>query len=73
MLAGDEVLATALLDRLLHHCNVVLHYMKRAPENDSGCASHNQSLFIRNSGFSALRIYYNPGMLFNVHNNPLVT
>jgi len=21
MLAGDEVLATALLDRLLHHCN----------------------------------------------------
>ncbi|MBD3276992.1 MAG: AAA family ATPase [Candidatus Aegiribacteria sp.] len=23
MLAGDEVLATALLDRLLHHCNVV--------------------------------------------------
>jgi len=23
MLAGDEVLATALLDRLLHHCQVV--------------------------------------------------
>jgi len=23
MLAGDEVLATALLDRLLHHCHVV--------------------------------------------------
>ena len=23
MLAGDEVLATAILDRLLHHCHVV--------------------------------------------------
>lgn len=23
MLAGDEVLATTFLDRLLHHCNVV--------------------------------------------------
>ena len=23
MLAGDEVLSTALLDRLLYHCNVV--------------------------------------------------
>ena len=23
MLAGDEVLATAILDRLLHHCHVI--------------------------------------------------